>query len=189
MAEFGQPGEIGSLIPNITQDGSRRDDRYDTVPRQLLHESISSARLYRVQQPHQGPLVAAQCDSARFGPGGSGRCQAILLPCQQAREIAKIPCPSSPIQTNESVGCIQTDGDFDDCSCIDQKDCQLISLYQFTGGPTSKPIGGRFRWLGRDAVSSVFTAPRGPIGQCIFLSKAADLSQTADRESPAEERG
>ena len=139
--------------------------------------------------PHQGPLVAAQCDSARFGPGGSGRYQAIPLPCQQSREIAKIPCPSSPIQTNDSVGCIQTDGDFDDCSCIDQKDCQLISLYQSTGGPTSKPIGGRFRWLGREAVSSVFTAPRGPIGQCIFLSKAADLSQTADRESPAEERG
>ena len=54
MAEFGQPGEIGSLIPNITQDGSRRDDRYDTVPRQLLHELISSARLYRVQRPHPG---------------------------------------------------------------------------------------------------------------------------------------
>jgi hypothetical protein len=51
------------------------------------------------------------------------------------------------------------------------------------------PIRARSRRLGREAASSTFRTPLGPRGQCIFLSKAADLSQTADRESPAAERG
>ena len=36
-----------------------------TVPRELLHESLSQARLHRLQRTYQGEQVAAQCRAAR----------------------------------------------------------------------------------------------------------------------------
>src|SRR5579871_5398624 len=41
------------------------DDRHHKVPRQLLHEPLSQTRLYRLQRPHPGAQVIAQCNPAR----------------------------------------------------------------------------------------------------------------------------
>ena len=46
MAEFGKPGEPETLIPKIYAGDARGDDRYHTIPRQLLYESLSQARLH-----------------------------------------------------------------------------------------------------------------------------------------------
>ncbi len=46
MAESGQPGKPEMLIPTDHTGNSGRYDRYDAVPRKLLHESFSQARSY-----------------------------------------------------------------------------------------------------------------------------------------------
>jgi len=56
MAEFGQPGEPEQYIPKISQQtlaemiGTTRSGK-------LLHESLSQARLHRIQRAHQGSQV------------------------------------------------------------------------------------------------------------------------------------
>ncbi len=64
MAEFGEPGEPETFTPPIFAGGPGTDDRYYTIPRQLLHESLSQAWPHQLQRPHPGAQVAAQCDSA-----------------------------------------------------------------------------------------------------------------------------
>ena len=46
MAEFGKPGEPETLIPTDHAGNAGGNDRHHPVPRQLLHESLSQARLY-----------------------------------------------------------------------------------------------------------------------------------------------
>ena len=41
-------GALEPLIPKITQETLDRDDRNDALPRQLLHESLPQARIYRL---------------------------------------------------------------------------------------------------------------------------------------------
>ena len=65
MAEFGDPGERGNVHPTHHAGNTGGDDRHHAVPRQLLHESLSQAWLYRIQRPHSGTQVAAQCGPAR----------------------------------------------------------------------------------------------------------------------------
>jgi hypothetical protein len=68
MAEFGQAGRTGTADSQDLAGDAGGDDRHHAVPRQLLHEPLSQARLYRIQRPHPRPQVAAQCDSARRSP-------------------------------------------------------------------------------------------------------------------------
>jgi hypothetical protein len=59
MAEYGKPGEPEQYIPKHLAGNPGGDDRHHPLPRELLHESISQARLYRIQRPHQGAQVPA----------------------------------------------------------------------------------------------------------------------------------
>jgi len=60
MAEFGKPGEPGTADSQDFAGDPGGDDRDNTVPRQLLHEPLSQARLYRIQRPHSCAQIAAQ---------------------------------------------------------------------------------------------------------------------------------
>src|SRR5580698_947738 len=66
MAEFGEPGEPENVDYADHARNAGGNDWHHPVPRQLLHESISQARLYRIQRPHPGPQVAAQYHSPRL---------------------------------------------------------------------------------------------------------------------------
>jgi CRP/FNR family transcriptional regulator, cyclic AMP receptor protein len=66
MAEFGKPGEPENVDYADHARNAGGNDWHHPVPRQLLHESISQARLYRIQRPHPGPQVAAQYHSPRL---------------------------------------------------------------------------------------------------------------------------
>ena len=66
MAEFGKPGEPENVDYADHTRNAGGNDWHHPVPRQLLHESISQARLYRIQRPHPGPQVAAQYHSPRL---------------------------------------------------------------------------------------------------------------------------
>ena len=52
MAEFGKPGERNIFIPPISQETLADMIGTTTVPRQLLYESLSQTRLYKLQRPH-----------------------------------------------------------------------------------------------------------------------------------------
>ncbi len=47
MAEFGKPGEPETFIPSHYAGNPGGDDRHHAIPRQLLYEPLSQARLYR----------------------------------------------------------------------------------------------------------------------------------------------
>ena len=55
MAEFGQPGETGNVASQNLAGDTGGDDRHHAIPRELLHEPLPQARLYRIQRPHPGP--------------------------------------------------------------------------------------------------------------------------------------
>ena len=59
MAEFGKPGEPDQFPGDPGGDG-----RHHPLAGELLHESISQARFYRIQRAHQDSQVAAECSPA-----------------------------------------------------------------------------------------------------------------------------
>jgi hypothetical protein len=69
MAEFGKPGERETFHSSHFAGNPGGDDRHHAVSRQLLHESLSQARLYQLQRPHPGAQVAAQCGPSRPAAG------------------------------------------------------------------------------------------------------------------------
>ena len=55
MAEFGKPGEPETIYSQGLAGDAGGDDRHHPLPRQLLHEPLPQARLYKLQRPHPGP--------------------------------------------------------------------------------------------------------------------------------------
>ena len=55
LGRIWRAGRTGTLDSSDHAGNSGRDDRHHPVPRQLLHESLSQARPYRIQRPHPGP--------------------------------------------------------------------------------------------------------------------------------------
>jgi CRP/FNR family transcriptional regulator, cyclic AMP receptor protein len=64
MAEFRQAGRTGTIHSQDLAGDPGGDDRHHPLPRQLLHEPISQARVYRIQRAHQGSQVAVECGPA-----------------------------------------------------------------------------------------------------------------------------
>src|SRR5581483_4441007 len=66
LANFGKEGKPETVIPKDQSGDAGRDCRHHPFPRQLLHESFSPARLYRLQRRATGTQFASKCYSARL---------------------------------------------------------------------------------------------------------------------------